>query len=61
MMSFLTNHDPNVIHIAVIVVLPLFIIHRKAWQWGAGTINGDIKNPHVVRGVHHVVYKCALT
>ena len=56
-MIFLAIHVPMVHHMAVILVLPVTITQRNAWQWGAGTTNGDNKNPMTVSGVHHETYR----
>lgn len=49
---FVTNQEPNVSHICVIVLPPLYIHHLNAWQCNAGAKNGDIANPYIFDGTH---------
>lgn len=45
----------------MILFPPLYMAHRRAWQWGAGTKNGAAKKPKNVAGTHQYVYMCADT
>ena len=56
-MSCFINHEPKNNHIDEIELPPWYIIHRNAWQWGAGAINGDIINPEIVNGLHKYTYR----
>jgi hypothetical protein len=39
---------PIAIHIAMMMLEPSLMIHRIAIQWGAETMNGDMRNPKIV-------------
>jgi len=52
MMSLLIIQPPRMYHIETITDPPVLIHHLSATQWGVVVVNGDMRKPDIVNGVH---------